>query len=64
MIGYGPIGGGSNPFGNSKIQYMVAVAQLVERRFVEPEAAGAEPVSHPKIGYPACSVRGYKININ
>lgn len=47
MIGYGPIGGGSNPFGNSKIQYMVAVAQLVERWFVEPEVAGAEPVSHP-----------------
>jgi hypothetical protein len=29
---------------------MVAVAQSVERRFVEPEVAGAEPVSHPSTG--------------
>ena len=26
---------------------MVVVAQSVERRFVEPEVAGAEPVNHP-----------------
>ena len=29
--------------------YMVAVAQLVERRIVVPVAAGSIPVSHPKV---------------
>ena len=29
------------------LQYMVAVAQLVERQFVELNVAGSSPVSHP-----------------
>lgn len=41
MIDYGSIGGGSNPPGDSKFQYMVSVAQSVEREFVELEEAGS-----------------------
>lgn len=32
------------------LQYMVAVAQLVERQFVELNVAGSSPVSHPNPG--------------
>ena len=44
---YGLPDRGLIPLSDSDIQYMVVVAQSVERRFVEPEVAGAEPVNHP-----------------
>ena len=44
---YGLPDRGLIPLSDSNIQYMVVVAQSVERRFVEPEVAGAEPVNHP-----------------
>jgi len=44
--GYGLPDRGLIPLSDSNIQYMVAVAQLAERWFVEPEVTGAEPVGH------------------
>lgn len=38
---------------------MVVVAQSVERRFVEPEVAGAEPVSHPRNLFRVISYKKY-----
>jgi hypothetical protein len=34
-----------------------------EHLVVVQDVVGSSPTNHPKIGYPACSVRGYKTDI-
>ena len=41
------IGKGDTLFNNSKYDFMVGVAQLVELRIVIPVVAGSSPVAHP-----------------
>ena len=52
-------------FRNSlSLPYMVSVAQLVRVLDCDSRGRGFEPHQSPKIGYPVCSVRGYKIDIS